>query len=43
MEENKEILTAETGAAEKAALEFDYPEGGFSLELPESFNDIIGY
>ena len=43
MEENKEILTAETGAAEKAALEFDYPESGFILKLPESFSDIIGY
>ena len=43
MEENKENLTAENGETVKAALEFDYPEGGFSLELPESFNDVIGY
>ena len=27
----------------KAALEFDYPEIGFRLELPESFTDTIGY
>ena len=43
MKEKQTIMTAGNEAAVKAALEFDYPESGFSLELPESFTDIIGY
>ena len=43
MKEKQKIMTAGNEAAVKAALEFDYPESGFRLELPESFTDIIGY
>ena len=37
-----EAAPAEGNGAE-AALEFDYPDAGFTLKLPESFTDIIGY
>ena len=43
MKEKQKIMTAGNEAAVKAALEFDYPESGFRLELQESFTDIIGY